>query len=244
MKLFNNKVLNFSERASDYFGTSKYYDIFFLKSAEKPLVMAASLGTYFQTSFRFLKEFHLLSTFPDLSSPLYYASLNPGKEANLVLMPNSVTVPAASLALVSNPILGGLLFDEDYFLFSNRANALYRTDFGVFEYMLLFSCKKSFNESEEVQKVLQSQPSWHAIQQTQLLDESLAGSSKKNRTNFLKELFMDLEDEINEEIEKRIKRRLHGRTEIPVENYCFRRFEGVNPLTSYLSNTYFLREDV
>ncbi len=231
------------------FGQSKQHDIFFVRSAESPIKTALAMKRLFRRPFRMLGAYPLLSKHPDRLFPIFFSTLNVSQEANLMLIPNSVTIPAQELGNDSDFLLGGFLFDEESFIFNNQGNFLFQSDFTNYEYMLILSCNRNFQIGGEVVDVLSSVPALKMIHRTDLLELAAKKAVEKSRVDFLQRLIIDMEIDIGTFMEEELCRRLNYRTTIPAENWTRLRFEErlegrKIPLNSLLNSPLMRREDV
>lgn len=227
------------------FGQSKNYDIFFIKSSEEPIHLAHSLSMLLGKPFAFLADIAPLMSEPDRSFPLFFSMLNLSNGANLVLMPNRITIPALDLGKSFDPLLSGFLFDDDFYLFNKQGITTFQSDCVDYDYILLLYCDKSFEAAEEVETVLNTVPSFKMLKASNLLLLNSKKAVDKNRVDFLQRLFVDVEILIGEFQENMLIRKMNGVTEIPSSNYVVRRFEqGKTSLMPILSSSLMRRVDI
>lgn len=227
------------------FGKSKNYDIFFVKSSEKPIRMALTMERLFHSSFRMLGSYPLIPQYENHTFPIFFSTLNQSQEAQLILIPNSITIPAQEVDVSNDPLLGGFLFDEEYFFFNNMGNTLFKSAFSNYDYMLLLLCNKNFQVAREVVEPLTSIPAFRMIQKTDLLEASSRKMTEKKRAEFLKNLFSILEVQIGNFMKEELTRRLHGKTSIPKLNYVYRIFgEGEILVQDLYAHPLMRREDI
>lgn len=227
------------------FGQSKNYDIFFIKSSEQPIRMARTLSVAFNNSFAFLDDIAPLMDEPGRLFPLFFSMLNVSNGANLVLMPNRITISASDLGENSDFLLGGFLFDDDYYLFNKHGVAAFSCDVVDYDYILLLYCDKSFDAAQDVETVLKANASLNMVKASNLLLQSNLNAVDKKRIDFLQRLFVDIEILIGEFQADKLVHKMNGVTEIPADNYTVHRFElGKTSLLPILSSPLMRRDDI
>lgn len=227
------------------FGQSKNYDIFFIKSSEQPIRLAHTLSALFHNSFAFLDDVAPLMDEPNRTFPLFFSMLNVSNGANLVVMPNRITIPAQDLGKSSNPLLGGFLFDDDFYLFNKQGNTTFYCGCADYDYVVLLYCDKNFEAAEEVESVLKAKSSFRMVKASNLLQLNSTKTIDKKRVDFLQRLFVDVEILVGEFLENMLTRKMNGVTEIPSDNYTVRRFEmSKTSLLPILSSPLMRRENI
>ncbi len=227
------------------FGQSKNYDVFFVKSSEQPIRMALSLSKMFHKPFAFLDDLTPLLDEPNRVFPSFFSMLNVGNGANLVLMPNRITINAQDLGRNSNPLLGGFLFDEECYLFNKQGNSTFKCACTDYDYLILLYCDKNFEIAEYTETILKTKSSFQTVRESDLLNLKSKAAADKKRLDFVQRLFVDLEIRIGEFQENILARRMNNVTEISEHNYTVHRFEmGKTSLLPILSSPLVRREDI
>lgn len=227
------------------FGQSKNYDIFFIKSTEQPIRLAHTLSALFNKPFAFLDDVAPLMDNPNRTFPLFFSMLSVSNGANLVVLPNRITIPAQDLGKGSDPLLGGFLFDDDYYLFNKQGNTTFKCDCVDYDYVMMLYCDKNFEAAEEVESVLKEKSSFRMVKASNLLQLNSTKAIDKKRVDFLQRLFVDIEILVGDFLENMLSRKMNGVTEIPSDNYTVHRFEmGKTSLLPILSSPLMRRENI
>jgi hypothetical protein len=160
---------------------------------------------------------------PDLSFPMYYMSFNMEYDINLVILANHVTAPMAMSLAQENPLFGGLLFEDDYYLFNNQGLTKIQFSYPQADYLLLLSADKQVDLEDYVHTL-------PTISDIKILCEetpqTIAGSQKKSKLvlDFLQYLFYESEAAVNEYLRKKLVRKLHQKMSVSEKNYERLRF--------------------
>jgi len=207
-----------------YFGQHKDYYIFLLKSNTIPIRMAAKLGDLFHLPFVFLDKTSIPLGEKECEFPLFLSMLSYQNEANLILMPNKATIPAADLADTSDPLLGYSLFDEDAYIFNRHGRFVFPCELQDFDYLLLLYGDKGYQVRERVMEVLEGNAQIKMQDVSQLLQPKANKKAERERVSFLQRLFIDVDIMVTGFLEELVRRQLRDVAIIPNENYAFPRF--------------------
>jgi len=207
-----------------YFGQHKEYNIFLLKSNTVPIRMAAKLSDLFPIPFVFLDKTSIPMGEKVCEFPLFLSMLSYQNEANIILMPNKATIPAADLADTSDPLLGYSLFDEDAYVFNRHGRFIFPCEHQDYDYLLLLYGNKGYELCKRVMEILEGNTQIKMQDVSYLLQPKANKKAERERVAFLQRLFIDLDIMVTGFLEELVRRQLRNVTNIPKENHALPRF--------------------
>ena len=100
----------------DAFGSAKDYWLCWVQSPLTHFSFAVNVQKHFDLPCTYIGNILLEDVHPDLKFPMYLTNFNMEYDVNMVILANHVTAPTALSMDQQNPLLGGLLFEDEYFL--------------------------------------------------------------------------------------------------------------------------------
>ena len=123
----------------DTFGSAKNYWLCWVKSPLMHFSFANQASRQLKRPISYIGGIKLEDIHPDLSFPMYYTCFNQDFDINLVILANHVTAPMDLSLDQQNPLLGGLLFEDDYYLFNNQGLVKIPFSYPQADFVLLLS---------------------------------------------------------------------------------------------------------
>lgn len=207
----------------DAFGSAKNYWLCWIRSSLSPFPFANKVQKEFRHPCAYIGGISLPDIHPDLLFPMYFMSFNLEYDINLVILANHVTAPMAMSLAQENPLFGGLLFEDDYYLFNNQGLTKIQFSYPQADYLLLLSADKQV-ELDDYIKML---PTLSGIK---ILcadtPQNIASGQKKSKMvlDFLQYLYYESESSVNEYLRKKLFRKLHQKMSVSENNYERLRF--------------------
>ena len=207
----------------DAFGSAKNYWLCWIQSPLPPFSFANKVQKELRHPCAYIGGISLPDIHPDLSFPMYYMSFNLEYDINLVILANHVTAPMAMSLAQENPLFGGLLFEDDYYLFNNQGLTKMQFSFPQADYLLLLSADKQVDLEDYIKMI----PTLSGIK---LLcadtPQNVAASQKKSKQvlDFLQYLYYESESFVNDYLRKKLFRKLHHKMSVSAANYEAIRF--------------------
>lgn len=207
----------------DAFGSAKNYWLCWVKSSLPHFPFAAYVQKHFGHPCAYIGNILLDDIHPDLAFPMYYLSFSEEYEVNLVILSNHVTAPNDLSMEQQNPLLGGLLFEDDYYLFNKQGLTKIQFSYPMADYVFLLSADKQ-SDIKDYTKLLPSIPGIQVICQD--TPRNIAQTQKKSKSvlEFLQYLFYESEADIKEHRRRKLFRKLHQRMSVAEANYEKLRF--------------------
>lgn len=207
----------------DAFGSAKNYWLCWIRSSLPHITFANSAQTSLKHPFAYIGSINLNDIHPDLSFPMYFSSFNQDFDVNLVILANHVTAPMNLSMEQQNPLLGGLLFEDDYFLFNNQGLTKIKFSYPQADYLLLLSADKEADMDDYV-KLLTQIPNIRILCQD--TPQNIAKGQKKNKQvlDFLQYLFYESEAAVKDYRRRKLFQKLHHKMSVSEANYTNYRF--------------------
>lgn len=202
----------------DTFGSAKSYWTVWVRSQLAPLAFAKGLWRDFRFPCAYIGDFMPEADQPQLKFPMYFQTFNQEFDVCLVTVANHVTAPMELSLGQQNPLLGGLLFEDDYFLFNNQGLKKITFSHPQADYILLLSADKDA-DMDDYLKLLP------LIKDASILCEGdpqeVARGQKKSKSflDFLQYLFYESEVAVKEYRQNKLLRRLHRKMSVAEANY-------------------------
>lgn len=202
----------------DTFGSAKNYWICWVKSPLSHYTLADRMMKRFKRPCSFIGDISPEESHPELKFPMYLMSLNQEYDIDLVLLANHVTAPMEMSLEQQNPLLGGLLFEDDYFLFNNQGLAKVPFSQSQADFVLMLSADRQADIEDYVQMIPQIPDIRILCQDT---PQNIAKSQKKSKIvlDFIQYLFYDSEAAIKEHRRKKLFKRLHFKMSVAETHY-------------------------
>ena len=207
----------------DSFGSAKNYWLCWIQSPIPPFSFANKVQKELHHPCSYIGGISLEDIHPDLKFPMYYMSFNQEYDINLVILANHVTAPMEMSLSQENPLFGGLLFEDDYYLFNNQGLTKIQFSYPQADYLLLLSADKQVDLEDYVQML----PSLSGIKiLCEETPQNIASNQKKSKLvlDFLQYLFYESEAAVNEYLRKKLVQKLHKKMSVSSKNYEALRF--------------------
>lgn len=225
----------------DAFGSAKNYWLCWIQSPLSHLSFANSLQKKLKHPFAYIGSITLNDINPTLSFPMYCSTFNQDFDVNMVILANHVTAPMDLSLGQQNPLLGGLLFEDEYYLFNNQGLTKIHFSYPLADYLLLLSADKEVDLNDFIDLIPQIPDIKILCQDT---PQNIAKTQKKSKQvlDFLQYLFYESEAAVKDYRRRKISQKLHKKMSVAEVNYERLRFpvESNRMITSALLR----REDV
>jgi hypothetical protein len=219
----------------DAFGSAKNYWLCWVRSPLPHFSFANNVCKQLGRPLAYVGNITLADEHPDLAFPMYFTTFNRELDANLVILANHVTAPMDLSLGQQNPLLGGLLFEDDYYLFNDGGLTKIRFSFPQADYILLLSADKQADIEDYTQLLSQIKGISFLCQNT---PQNIASSQKKSKSvlDFLQYLFYESEGAVKEYQRRKLFQKLHHKLSVAENNFEHLRFplENNRILTSAL----------
>lgn len=223
------------------FGSAKNYWLCWVQSSLPHFTFAHKLQSQLKHPFAYIGNINLNDIHPELLFPMYYSSFNQDFDVNLVILANHVTAPMELSLGQQNPLLGGLLFEDEYYLFNKEGLVKIPFSYPAADYILLLSADKD-TDIEDYVKLLEQHSGLKILCGD--TPQNIAASQKKSKTvlDFLQYLFYESEVAVKEYRRKKLFKRLHQKMSVAEVNYERLRFPVEDNRT--ITSAFLRREDV
>ena len=207
----------------DSFGSAKNYWLCWIRSSLSPFSFANQVQKELQHPCAYIGGVSLPDIHPNLHFPMYFMSFNLEYDINLVILANHVTAPMEMSLSQENPLFGGLLFEDDYYLFNNQGLTKIQFSYPQADYLLLLSADKQVDLEDYIQML----PTLSGIKiLCQDTPQNIASNQKKSKLilDFLQYLYYESEASVNKYLRKKLFRKLHRKMSVAEANYTNYRF--------------------
>ena len=207
----------------DSFGSAKNYWLCWIQSPLPPFSFAKKAQKELRHPCAYIGSISLEDIHPTLQCPMYYMAFNQDFDINLVILANHVTAPMEMSLSQENPLFGGLLFEDDYYLFNKQGLTKIQFSYPQADYLLLLSADKQVDLEDYIQMLPQLSDTKFLCQNT---PQNIADSQKKSKTvlDFLQYLYYESESFVNDYLRKKLFRKLHHKMSVSAANYEAIRF--------------------
>lgn len=207
----------------DAFGSAKDYWLCWVKSPLQHFSFAASMQKHFKLPCSYIGNILLDDVHEDLAFPMYYMSFSEEYDINLVILSNHVTAPIAISMGEQNPLLGGLLFEDEYYLFNKQGLTKIQFSYPMADYVLLLSADKQV-DIEDYAKLLPAIPNIQIVCED--TPHNIASNQKKSKSvlDFLQYLFYESEAYVKDLRRRKLFKKLHNKMSVAESNYIKLRF--------------------
>ena len=219
----------------DSFGSAKNYWLCGIQSPLSPFSFANQVQKELRHPCAYIGGISLEDVHPDLLFPMYFTSFNQEYDIHLVILANHVTAPMEMSLSQENPLFGGLLFEDDYYLFNNGGLTKIQFSYPQTDYLLMLSADKQVDLEDYIQLLPTLSGTKFLCQDT---PQNIASGQKKSKLvlDFLQYLYYESESAVNEYLRKKLARKLHKKLSVSEKNYETLRFpvEANRTITSNL----------
>lgn len=229
-----NKIKYIDVNWLESFGNSKDYELLFMKSDEEPIFFAHHLEKVLHSNFHFLEE--VMTDFEDdkVAFPLFFTKIKGNENAHVFILANRQLVSLPSSLRKDEPMLTLSFLDDDdvkdvlYLLGKNKKNKLpplHKCDYEEFDYLVVIHSEKGMGASIKLLEKLQS--SVFDKRRCAVATELMIRENTTRNTNvqqFLKNLFSNVEIDVQNYQNKVIQNFMNNVVQISPENYKTRRF--------------------
>ena len=126
----------------DTFGSAKNYWLCWVKSSLPHLSFANTVQKRLNRPCAYIGSINLEDIHPELKFPMYFSAFSQEYDINLVILSNKTTAPISLSMEQQNPLFGGLLFEDDYYLFNNQGLTRIQFSYPQADYILMLSAGK------------------------------------------------------------------------------------------------------
>ncbi len=206
----------------DAFGSAKSYWLCWVRSPLDHFPFAKSVSKQLKRPVAQIGNI-ILDDHPKLAFPMYFTSFSREYDANLVILANHVTAPMDLSMQQQSPLLGGLLFEDDYYLFNNGGLAKIQFSYPMADFILLLSTDKQADIEDYRQSIFRISDMTVLCQDT---PQNIAQSQKKSKIvlDFLQYLFYESEAAVKDYQRRKLFKKLHNRLSIAANNFENLRF--------------------
>lgn len=204
----------------DSFGSANNYWLCWVKSPLTHLAFANQVQKRLKQPCAYIGDITLDEIHPDLRFPMYFTTFNQELEIDLVILANKTTAPLSLSMGEQNPLLGGLLFEDDYYLFNNNNKGFTKILFSYpqADYLFLLSADKQADIEDYIAMLPQAADHKILCQNTPQL---IAHEQKKSKQvlDFLQYLYYESEAAVKEYRRKKLFQKLHHKMSVAEANY-------------------------
>lgn len=202
----------------DSFGSANNYWLCWVKSPLAHLAFAHQVKQRLNRPCAFIGDITLDEIHPDLKFPMYFTSFNPELEIDLVVLANKTTAPLSLSLEQQNPLFGGLLFEDDYYLFNNQGLTRIQFSYPQADYLLMLSADKQADIEDYIAMLPIAADNRILCQNTPQL---VAQEQKKSKQvlDFLQYLFYESEAAVKDYRRRKLFQKLHHKMSVAEANY-------------------------
>lgn len=207
----------------DAFGSAKDYWLCWVQSPLSHFPFAAGVQKQFGYPCSYIGDISLEDIHPDLKFPMYFTNFNVDYDVNLVILANHVTAPTTLSMDQQNPLLGGLLFEDEYYLFNNQGLTKILFSYPQADFLYLLSTDKQADITDYIEQLPLIPDTKIICQDT---PKQMADSQKKSKQvlDFLQYLFYESEAAVKEFRQRKLSQQLHHKMSVAEANYGYLRF--------------------
>lgn len=202
----------------DAFGSAKNYWICWMQSTLPHLSFANLLQKELKRPCAFVGDIAPEESQPLLKFPMYALSFNLEFDVNLVAVANHVTAPMEMSLDQQNPLLGGLLFEDEYYLFNKQGLTKIPFSVPMADFVVLLSADKEADIEDYIQ-ALQSLPGVRILYQETPQNAAQGQKKRKAVLDFIQYLFYESEAAVKEYRRRKLFRKLHFKMSVAEANY-------------------------
>lgn len=202
----------------DTFGSANNYWICWVKSPLSHFSFANQVQKRLHLPCAYIGNITLDDIHQNLKFPMYFTSFNQELEIDLVILANKTAAPMSLSLEQQNPLFGGLLFEDDYYLFNNQGLTRIQFSYPQADYLLMLSADKQADIEDYIEMLPTAADNKILCQNTPQL---IAQEQKKSKQvlDFLQYLFYESEAAVKEYRRKKLFRKLHHKMSVAEVNY-------------------------
>ncbi len=225
----------------DAFGSAKNYWLCWISVPSTHFSFAKRVQDLLKRPCAYIGDITLGEIHPRLRFPMYFSSFNQEYDINLVVLTNRVTAPMDMSLEQQNPLLGGLLFEDEYFLFNNQGLCKITFSHPQADYILMLSADKQA-DIEDYVHLLPALADNHIL--CEGTPQDIAQSQKKSKAvlDFIQYLYYESEAAVKEYQRRKIFQKLHHKMSVAETNYGQLKFPMED--NRMITSNYLRREDV
>ena len=224
---------------NDTFGCITDYYLYLVRSDLPPLAFAHQLSRWFEADFSYLQNYVLDTSGPNVSVPVFSATIRPQNNLLVAIVPNKVQTQLQDAA--DDFTLSIPLFDDTYYFLSNEGFFRYACPYGGYDYVLMAAADNDTSIEPFLQCLEQHQRELSPKEITSLLTppEEPAAETPKRKSKakskaaekepldlFLKSCCMELTRAHDDATNRKYARFLGENRQIPDVNYA-RKFKNI-----------------
>ena len=202
----------------DSFGSANNYWLCWVKSPMSHLSFAKEVQQRLKRPCAFIGNITLDEIHPDLKFPMYFTSFNQELEIDLVILANKTTAPLSLSLEQQNPLFGGLLFEDDYYLFNNQGLTRIQFSYPQADYLFMLSADKQADIEDYIAMLPLAADNRILCQNTPQL---IAQEQKKSKQvlDFLQYLYYESEAAVKDYRRRKLFQKLHHKMSVAEANY-------------------------
>jgi len=202
----------------DAFGSAKNYWLCWVKSPLSSLAFANLVQRRLQHPCAYIGSIILDDIHPELKFPMYFCSFSEEYDINLVVLSNRITAPMELSMGQQNPLLGGLLFEDDYYLFNNQGLTKIAFSHPQADYILLLSADKQADIEDYVQ-LLPNLTDNRILCQGAPAEVAQSQKKSKQVLDFIQYLYYESEAAMKNYRRRKLFQKLHRTMSVAEANY-------------------------
>lgn len=225
----------------DAFGSAKNYWLCWISAPLAHFSFAKHVQSILNRPCAYIGNITLEETHPSLRFPMYFSSFNQEYDIDLVVLTNRVTAPMDLSLGQQNPLLGGLLFEDDYFLFNNQGLCKIPFSYPQADYILMLSADKQA-DMEDYVHLLPKLANDHIL--CEGTPQDIAQGQKKSKVvlDFIQYLYYESEAAVKEYQRRKLFQKLHHKMSVAETNYGQLKFPMED--NRMITSNFLRREDV
>lgn len=226
----------------DSFGLAKHYWCFWIKNNLNHFAFSKHLDKIFKCRCAFIGNIELEEKGEILRFPAYFLSFNEEYSVNMAIIANKTFASKALSAKLQNPLFGGLLFEDEYYIYNNRGPFLHLSSFSDADYIFLFSADKSISPDEYITTILDlDNKEYEILKHGEPRAISENEKNSKKFLDFLQYLYYETESSVNDYKSRKLFAKLHNKMSVSEKNYGKLKY----PIDDYrvITSEYLRRED-
>ncbi len=202
------------------FGSAKKYWTAWVSSPLCHFAFANLLSKIFSKNCSFIGNVPILYYEEKLNFPVYSLCFNEEFSVFLTIISNKTFLSHKTSSKLDNPLFGGLLFDDEYYIFNSGGLSKISSTFSDVDYILLLSADKNFDPDDYINLILNSNE--YKLITTGEPNE-IAINQNKNKSkiflDYLQYLFYETESMTNDFSYKKLRKTLHNTMSVSMLNH-------------------------
>lgn len=234
---FNNVVSLHS------FGLAKNYWICWVKNNLAHFAFANALSKNIDNRCSFIADISFDAFGESLLFPTYFLSFSEEYSVDVAIVCNKTTLSDSTSSKLQNPLLGGLLFEDEYYIFNTAGLMQQHSSFADADYIMLLSADKSVAIDEYTEIICGlTGMDLKILEKGTPEDVSERQVDRKKFLDFLQFLFYETENSIKEYRMRKLFKKLHNKMSVAEKNYGKLKY----PIDDYrvLTSPFLRRDDI